>query len=465
MSEGHVTASASRSAGATVDIGHVLDEARWSGFQKRVLVLVSLTIVLDGLDTQTLALAIPTLVREWGITRAPFGLVLAFSYVAMAVGTALGGLLGDRLGRRLALLSSVVVFGAGTLAGAFTNDVTTLGATRVLASLGLGAAMPNATAMAAEYTPRRQRSLAMSIALGSVPIGAFVGGMLAVYILPRGSWRDLFLVCGLIPLAGALLLAALLPESIRFLLGRPGTAPRIAALLTRLGHPASIGDRFVDSGESHAEKPRISQLFKPAHRRDTLVLSAAFFLVIFGNLFVVSWTPSLLADLGYLPGVTSSGFAMWSIGGLLGAITGAALFARCGSRTGLAVMIGGAVLIALVMASTPLGPAGIGSGPLLGLMLVGGIFVPGSQVMLFTLAGQIYPTTIRATGVGFAAAFGRIGAVLSGLAGQVVLPAGSFGFFATVAAAMLTSGVLVTFMRGEVLSTRKARQLNEVRST
>ena len=433
--------------GRVVDVGAILDDGRWSGYQKRVLALVSFTITLDGFDTQTLSLAIPTLLRDWGISRAPFGLVLAFGYVAMALGTMLGGMLGDRLGRRFALLASMIVFGAGTLAGAAANDVVMMGVARMVACLGLGGAMPNATAMAAEYTPRRRRSLALGIALGSVPIGGFLGGLVAAYILSRGSWRELFVVSGLIPLAGAVLLAVMLPESIRFLLGRGGAAGRIALLLGRLGHPASEHDRFVDNGESHAEKASVRELFTLAHRHDTLVLSSAFFLVIFANLLVVSWTPSLLADLRYSPAVTSTGFALWSIGGLFGAIGGTALFGRAGSRASLSAMIGGAVIITLVLA---MAGGSTGAAGMLWLLLVGGVFIPGSQVMLFALAGQIFPTTIRGTGVGFAAAVGRIGAVVSGLVGPLLLPGGSLLFFATVAAAMLAAGLLLRLMRSEV---------------
>ena len=438
--------------GNVVDVSAILDDGRWSGYQKRVLALVSLTITLDGFDTQTLSLAIPTLIRDWGISRAPFGLVLALGYVAMALGTILGGVLGDRVGRRVALLASMIVFGLGTLAGAAANDVTTMGVARMVACLGLGGAMPTATAMAAEYTPRRRRSLALGIALGSVPIGGFLGGLVAAYVLSHGSWRGLFVVSGAIPLAGAVLLAVMLPESIRFLLGRDGSARQIAILLGRLGHPASEHDRFVDNGESHAEKPRVRELFAVAHRRDTLVLSSAFFLVIFANLLVVSWTPSLLADLRYSPAVTSSGFALWSIGGLIGAIGGAALFGRRGSRASLSMMIGGAIIITLVLA---LAGGTIGATGLLWLLLVGGVFIPGSQVMLFALAGQIFPTTIRGTGVGFVAAVGRIGAVVSGLAGPLLLPGGSLLFFTAVAAAMIASGLLLRLMKSEVCATTK----------
>ena len=441
---GEVAGSASSQ---TIDIGHVLDEAEWSGFQKRVLALVSFVIILDGLDTQTLTLAIPAIMREWGIGRGPFGLILAFGFVAMAIGTAFGGLLGDRLGRRGALLASTVIFGFGTLLGAAAHDPWLMGASRAIASVGLGAAMPNATAMVAEYSPRRVRSLALGMAMGSMPIGTFIGGMLAALILPHASWRTLFVVCGVIPLAGAVMLAVLLPESIRFLLRQGGARDRIANLLGKIGHPADADATFVDRGEERAARASVGELFTPAHRRDTVVLAGAFFLVICTNLFVLSWTPSLLADLGYKAGVTSSAVALFAIGGLFGAIGGGILFGRIGSRHALSLLIGGAVVTALALLFLPIGPGGIGAGRLLVLLFIAGIFIPGGQVSLFSLAGQAYPTAIRATAVGFTAAFGRIGAVASGLVGPLLLPAGSPGFYGAVAGAMAASAVLLLFTR------------------
>lgn len=440
----------------TVDVGHVLDEAQWSGFGKLVLVLVSLVIVMDGLDTQTLTLAIPSIMREWGIGRGPFGPLLALGFVAMAIGTALGGMVGDQLGRRGALLASTFVFGLGTLAGAATHDVWWLGVSRVVASVGLGSAMPNATALVAEYTPRRNRSLALGIAMGSQPIGTFVGGLIAAAVLSRSSWETLFVVCGVIPLLCGVALLFLLPESIRFLLNRGGASARIAGLLGRLGHPVAGDAVFVDRGEERAERASVRELFTPLHRRDTLVLSGAFFLVICSNLFTLAWTPALLAELSYAPGSTSAAVAMFSLGGLIGAIGGAVLFGLIGSRWALSLMIGGAVVTTLVIGVLPIGPGGIGLTPLLALLVVAGAFIPGSQVLLFSLAGQAYPTAIRATGVGFAAAVGRIGAVVSGLAGPLLIPFGSFGFFGAIAVVMLASAVLLLFTRTVIRPSERA---------
>ena len=444
--------------GRTLDIAPILDEARWSAFQKLVLLMASLTIVLDGLDTQTLSLALPTITREWGIGREPFGVVLAVSYVAMAIGTVWGGMLGDRFGRRFALLASMVAFGIGTLAGAATGGVLTLGLTRLVASVGIGAAMPNATALVAEYTPRSQRSLGIGIAMGSVPVGAFIGGMLAAFILPHGSWQALFVVCGIIPLVGVVLLAFALPESVRFLMGRPGSEAKVAALLRRIGTHAEPQDRFVDSAESHADQPTARKLFAPEHLRDTLVLSAAFFLVIYANLMLISWVPSLLADLGYAPKITSTAIAVYSIGGLAGAVAGSWLFARIGSRFALSLTTGGGVLFALLMCLAPLGPHGLGAASLVCAMLVGGILIPGSQVLLFSLAGQVYPTTVRSTGVGFAVGVGRIGAVFGGLSGPLLLGFGPPGFFSAAAIAMLGCGAVLLFARTRVPASREVNR-------
>ena len=434
----------------SIDIGNILDEGEWSIYQKGVLLLISLVILLDGFDTQTLTLALPAITREWNVGRAVFGPLLAVSYVSMAAGTAMGGLIGDRFGRRRALLLSVAIFGVGTVAGSFAHGVFSLGLTRVVAAVGLGAAMPNATAMATEFTPRRHRNIAVGVAMGSVALGGFVGGAFAAYILPLSGWRELFLWSGLIPLCGGLLLLFLLPESPRYLLNRGGSAAQLTAILRRISPSVRTADGFSDRSDPPGRKASLTELFIPGHRRDTLALAGAFFLVIFANLFVLSWAPSLLADLGYGLGITSAGAATFSIGGLLGAIAGAFLITRIGSRLGLPLMMAGAAATALLLAFLPLRSGHADPRLLSALLLVGGVFIPGTQVLLFSLAGQAYPTAIRATGVGFAAAVGRMGAVTSALVGPLLLLGGQGAFFVSVAAAMLLSAVCVMAVRTHI---------------
>src|ERR1043165_1259103 len=94
-----------------VDVGALLDEGRWSPYQKLLVASAALAIIFDGLDNQLLGAAIPAMMREWALPRPAFASVLAAALLGMVFGGFVGGYLGDRLGRRRALLTSVVTFG------------------------------------------------------------------------------------------------------------------------------------------------------------------------------------------------------------------------------------------------------------------------------------------------------------------------------------------------------------------
>src|SRR5882762_7022621 len=95
-----------------VDVGSVLDDADWGGYQKLLVLATAMTIILDGLDNQLLAAALPALMKEWRLARPAFVPVQTAGMVGMMVGGFIGGFIGDRFGRRVALLASVVSFGA-----------------------------------------------------------------------------------------------------------------------------------------------------------------------------------------------------------------------------------------------------------------------------------------------------------------------------------------------------------------
>src|SRR5246127_1613899 len=110
-----------------IDVGHVIDESHWTTYQKLLIVATALTIILDGVDNQLLGNAIPSLMKEWSLTRGAFSTVLALGPLGMMFGGALGGMLGDRAGRRAALLGSVISFAALTLAVSMVNGLLLLG--------------------------------------------------------------------------------------------------------------------------------------------------------------------------------------------------------------------------------------------------------------------------------------------------------------------------------------------------
>src|SRR5438067_797807 len=161
----------------TADVGVILDEGAWSGYQKVLVAATALTIILDGLDNQLLAAAVPAMMKEWSLPRPAFASVIAAGMIGMMIGGAIGGYIGDKVGRRIALLGSVVSFGTLTLLVSFSSGVTSLVALRFLAGLGLGGAMPNAAALSSEYVPLRHRAFAVTLTIVCIPTGGLGAGV------------------------------------------------------------------------------------------------------------------------------------------------------------------------------------------------------------------------------------------------------------------------------------------------
>src|SRR5262245_19240453 len=209
---------------------------------------------------------------EWALPRSAFTAVLALTPLGMMIGGWAGGLLGDRAGRRIALVGSVVAFAVPTLAIAWATGPMALGVLRFLAGLGLGGAMPNAAALASEYVPPKQRPIAVTLTIVSVPLGGTLAALLAGRMLPHYGWRALFVVGGITPIVVALALYALLPES----------------------------PQFLDMQRDHARsRVPFGTIVAGALRRDTLGLCAAFFFCLLANYVGFNWIVALLAGAGF----------------------------------------------------------------------------------------------------------------------------------------------------------------------
>lgn len=416
---------ASRSApgGAqTVDVGQTLDEGPWTAMQRVVVLLAAISIVLDGFDGQMIGFAIPAILKEWNVTREAFSGVVAAGLIGMAVGSAVAGLLGDRLGRRRAIIGSVVVFGLGTMAIGFAQDVTTLAVLRFLTGLGIGGCLPSATTLAAEYTPARLRTMAVTATIVCVPLGGMLAGLFAGEILPVYGWRALFLIGGLPPLAMAAILAFTLPESPRWLARHPKRWGELARLLGRMGRPAPEGAAFIDAAEQKVERRGgVAALFQEGRASTTVALWFAFFLCLLTVYTAFSWLPTLLTTHGYSAAVGGRGLTAYNMGGVFGALILAAAIGRFGSRWPLIACAAGAAGTALWLRGS------IDTLPeqsLITLLGFHGFFVNAAQSTLYAVCAYVYTTNVRATGTAAALAVGRFGAILSAFAGAWVIGLG-----------------------------------------
>ena len=434
--------------GTAIDLGRLIDQGQWTRYQKWLIFLTALTVVFDGFDNQLLGVALPAIMAEWGVPRGAFAPVVSLGYLGMMIGGTLAGVAGDRVGRKVALLGCMVLFGVTTLAVAAVSSVSSLAILRLIAGIGLGGAMPNAAALAAEYVPVRQRPFAVTLAIVCVPIGAALAGVAAIGVLPAIGWRGVFVVGGLLPLAAALALVSLLPESPRYLVRRRGRWPELAALLRRMGYAVEPDATFTDIGESAVRSGAVGQIFESGLRRDTLALWAAFFSCLLSVYLGFSWLPSILTGAGLSPAVANTGMTMFNLGGVAGALAGGRLLTHFGSKATMVTMSVAAVVCAFALSTMEI-TAQSSVTPIILMLAVTGALINGVQTTMYALAAHVYPTPIRAGGVGTAVAFGRSGAIVTGYAGPWALEyRGSESFFWLMAGALVvTCASLATVKR------------------
>ena len=457
-----LSGNASKTAGpltvgapAPVDVGRTLDGGRWTAYQKWLVVLTALSIVFDGFDNQLLGVALPTIMGEWRVPRSAFAPVVSLGYLGMMIGGAVAGLAGDRFGRKAALLGCVIIFGVTTMAAAAVQSVTWLSALRLLAGVGLGGAVPNAAALAAEYVPLRQRPFAVTLTIVCVPVGAALAGVAAMTALPAVGWRGMFLIGGLVPIAAAVVLFRLLPESPRDLARHPRRWPELAGLLRRMGHPVDAAASFTDVTETAAHAGGIRDIFRPGFRLDTFALWGAFFSCLLAVYLGFSWLPSILTGAGLSPAVANAGMTTFNLGGVVGAIAGGRLLTHFGSRATMLTMAVGAVACAFAMSRMEI-TAGSPVVALVAMLGVTGGLINAVQTTMYALAANVYPTAIRAGGVGTAVAFGRSGAIVTGYAGPWALEyRGSQSFFWLMAGALVVTCISLALIRRHVPARRQ----------
>src|SRR6202012_1161623 len=117
----------------------------------------------DGMDVAIMGFIAPSIIHDWGISRPAFGLVMSAAPLGLVIGALAAGPASDRIGRKWVLITSVFLFGVFTIATAFTQSPLQMATLRLLAGIGLGAAMPNSTTLLSEYAPQRKRALLITV--------------------------------------------------------------------------------------------------------------------------------------------------------------------------------------------------------------------------------------------------------------------------------------------------------------
>jgi AAHS family 4-hydroxybenzoate transporter-like MFS transporter len=391
-----------------VDIAGLINMHPLSSFQKGIMVLIGGVVVMDGFDVQAIGFVAPALTEDWHIDPIALGPIFGAGLLGMLVGSMLLSILADRIGRRPVLVASTTFFSLCMLGTAAAGSVQQLVFLRFLTGLGIGGVMANAVALASEYSPQRRRaSLLMWISCGFTG-GAIAGGLISAALIPWGGWRSVFLVGGVLPLGIAAVMHWRLPESLLFLSLKQKDHEKLRHLLRRIVPDIDPGrDLHLARPEQVRGRGSLTKLFCDGRASMTLLLWLISFANLLNLFFLANWLPLLSTRMGFSSSTAVLMGTTLQLGGLIGAIFMGPLIDRLGFFRVLAPVF----LIAGLSVAT-IGQPGLALTSLYIVIFAAGICVVGAQPALNALASTLYPTEIRATGVGWSLGVGRAGAIV-----------------------------------------------------
>ncbi len=372
----HINASAS-SAGVRSQLS-----------EPRLLIIAAFLAALEGYDLSCYGSTVPSLLHDhsMAVTKASAGTVGSLVAVGMMIGAGIAGALANRIDARKLLLSGTALFSGGMLACAVVPSFGAFGTARLVVGIGLGAVLPTLISYLTERSAPERRNRNVGRMMGGFALGALAAPLLAALLLPGNSWRWVYVI-------GAVLAVATIPAA-RYLTDGP-----------RPERPARLSSHLLG--------------LRPLLSRPAIVVTLLFWIVSFCALlltFAVStWMPTIMQANGYPLGSALTQTSVMWLGAGLGMVVGG----RVGDKIGIKSVVMAAFLIgALSMLAISLRPV---TGLLFVLMFVSGLGFVGSQALTNALVVTGYPEGLRAAGIGWALAVGRIGAVVGPTLGSTIV--------------------------------------------
>ncbi len=388
-----------------LSIQDYINQTPFSGYQKLIFIMTFLVAFFDGYDTAVIGYIAPSLVQEWGISRPDLAPVLSAALFGLACGAISSGPIADRFGRKYLLIASVALFSIGSLISAQVDSLVALERWRFITGIGLGAAMPNAVTLLSEYCPQHQRARIVNTMFCGFPLGAALGGFIASYLIPTFGWRSTLVFGGVLPLLLSILMVFIIPESVRFLSGKPNTQTRIQAILKRFKGRDLAEVDFSLQEQKEASGHGIQLVLSKQYIVGSVLLWICYFMGLIIFYGVINWMPVLLEQ-AMSAATAKQIVGLFALGGL-GAIASGYFMDRYN------VNYLNALLALLTMMSIAIMGWSLqwGMVALIVVVLFAGIVMNTLQASLPTVAALFYPTQGRTTGVSWMMGIGRFGGV------------------------------------------------------
>ncbi|WP_447922052.1 MFS transporter [Achromobacter aegrifaciens] len=404
-------------------------------FQYRLFVIFGLVWMADAMQVLSIGFSAPSIARTFGITVPQALQSGTFFFIGMLIGAFVFGRMADRIGRRPVLMIAVVIDACAGVASAFAPEFTWLLFLRFLTGIGVGGTLPVDYTMMAEFLPSDRRGRWLVLLESFWAVGTIFLALLALAAASWGddAWRVIFFVTGLPALIGVAL-RFYIPESPMYL-NRNGKSDRARKVLERV---ARVNRRDVDMPHLQPETPAhksMFALFSGSYRRRSIGLLLAWALISIAYYGVFVYLPVKLSTEGF---AFMRGQEFLVLLALV-QLPGFALSAYGVERWGRKPTLVGFLLLSAV--GCMLYSLGTSPTVVIGSTLLMSFSLLGTWGALYAFTPEVYPTDLRASGMGMAGAVARFGGLF---APAIIAPimASHFTLSLAVLSSMLVAGAI-----------------------
>ncbi len=432
-------------------IEQVLDRAGAGAFQRNLLWVFGLVWAADAMQVLAVGFTAAPIAKTFGLSVPEALQTGTLFFLGMMIGAALFGRLADKYGRRRVLLLTVACDAVFGLLSVFAPNFGLLLALRFLTGVAVGGTLPVDYAMMAEFLPAKNRGRWLVMLEGFWAIGTVVIALAAWAASLAGAadaWRYIFVVTGAPALIG-IGLRLWVPESPMHLL-KSGQMEQAKQVLNRV-LIRNGGLTLTSSDELEAPRA-VAQggLFSPVLRRRTLAMIAIWFLVSVSYYGIFTWIPAKLAGDGF-GFVRGYGFlvlvALAQVPGYALAAWGVEAWGRRSTLIGFLFLSAAACVLFTLATGTLVVAASI---------LIMSFALLGTWGALYAFTPELYPTALRASGMGAAGAMARLGGLLAPSAVAIVISQSFYVAVAMFAALLALAGIVAFFI--DVETRRQALQ-------
>ncbi|MFJ8528866.1 MFS transporter [Bacillus sp. NPDC094106] len=383
--------------------------------KRKLLGIAGLGWLFDAMDVGMLSFVIVALQKEWGLSSQEMGWIGSINSVGMAVGALLFGILADRLGRKSVFIITLLLFSIGSGLTALSTTLAVFLILRFLIGMGLGGELPVASTLVSESVEAHERGKIVVLLESFWAGGWLIAALISYFIIPKYGWQV------------AMVLSAI---------------PAIYALYLRWNLPDS--PRFEKVEKRQSVITNIKAVWSREYRKATIMLWVLWFCVVFSYYGMFLWLPSVMVLKGFSLIKSFQYVLIMTLAQLPGYFTAAWFIERLGRKFVLVTYLIGTACSAYIF--------GIAES-LTTLMIAGmllSFFNLGAWGALYAYTPEQYPTVIRGTGSGMAAAFGRIGGILGPLlVGYLVASQASLSLIFTIFCASILVGAFAVVVLGQ----------------